>query len=242
MEIGRKIIHLNTVDSTNNYTANLVKQGEIVSGTVILADEQTAGRGQRAANWHSSPGQNLTFTFFLDNVNLSVDRQFALSQIVALGLVELLKRYQVDADIKWPNDIYVKGKKISGVLIENQLQGQQVKSSIVGVGLNVNQLDFGSLDATSICSETNQKMLLMDVLFAFVQEFNSLVQQQFMHSPQLNERYKARLLYYKVEARYADAEGEFFGTIEDVLPDGKLVVRKDLGDVTYDFKEIEFKH
>ena len=148
MKIGQKIIRLDVVDSTNNYIANLIKQGSIDSGTVIMADEQFAGKGQRDAQWQSSAGENLTFSFFLDDVNLSVSRQFNLSQVVALSLYNFLNNLGLDATIKWPNDIYIKGRKIAGVLIENQLKGSLIKSAIVGVGLNVNQTEFQGFSAT----------------------------------------------------------------------------------------------
>ena len=85
MKIGTKIIRLESVDSTNNYVANLLKAREINSGTVVLADEQFAGKGQRGSEWATNAGENLTFSFFLDNVNLSVNRQFELTQLVSLS-------------------------------------------------------------------------------------------------------------------------------------------------------------
>lgn len=242
MEIGRKIIQLNTVDSTSNYIANLIKEGQIVSGTVILADEQTAGRGQRAANWESQPGMNLTFSFYLDNVNLSVDDQFRISQIVALSLIQLLKGYSIDAKIKWPNDIYVGNKKIAGVLIENQLQGVNVKSSIVGIGLNVNQSDLGELNATSIISVTGERRPIRDVLSSYIGHFNEAWNLFFHRIDQLQTTYLGHLLQYRTVAIYKDESGEFSGMIENVLPNGKLVVKKGEELKEYDLKEVAFIH
>ncbi len=132
MQIGRKIIRLESVDSTNNYIANLLKEGVLEDGTVILADDQYAGRGHRDSEWLANAGENLTFSFFLDNVNLSVQNQFYLTCIVSITLTQLLDKYGISSKIKWPNDIYVDQKKIAGVLIENQLSSTYIKSSIIG--------------------------------------------------------------------------------------------------------------
>ncbi len=121
MQIGQKIIHLESVDSTNNYVANLIQRKEITHGTVIMADEQFAGKGQRGAEWHVNPGKNLTFSFLLENINLSISQQFFLTQVVSVSLVNLLKKLKLTAQIKWPNDIYINRNKIAGVLIENQV-------------------------------------------------------------------------------------------------------------------------
>ena len=173
MQIGRKIIRLESVDSTNNYIANLLKEGILEDGTVILADEQFAGKGQRNSEWLTSPGENLTFSFFLSNVNLSVQNQYFLTCIVSISLVQLLNKFGLDAKIKWPNDIYINNKKISGVLIENQLSSSEIKNSIIGIGLNINQREFDGLNATSVLVETEIRRTPMDVLYSFIEIFNS---------------------------------------------------------------------
>ena len=92
MQIGRKLIHLESVDSTNNYAANLVKSEGLSSGTVILADEQFAGRGQRGAEWVVEPGMNLTFSVYLEVANLSVEKQIDLSKLVAISICQFLEK------------------------------------------------------------------------------------------------------------------------------------------------------
>ncbi|HIP32513.1 MAG TPA: biotin--[acetyl-CoA-carboxylase] ligase, partial [Crocinitomicaceae bacterium] len=168
MKIGNKIVRLASVDSTNNYIANLVKEREITSGTVVLADEQFLGKGQRGSEWTTNAGENLTFSFFLDNVNLSVENQFILTQLVSLSLIELLDKLNVKAKIKWPNDIYIDSTKVAGVLIENQLSFGQIKSSVIGIGLNVNQKKFDGFNATSLFLENEVHHSLMDILLSFI--------------------------------------------------------------------------
>lgn len=242
MGIGQKIIHLNSVDSTSNYIANLVKRGEITHGAVILADDQYAGKGQRGSDWVVKPGENLTFSFYLSSVNLSVDDQFRLTQMVALSITDFLATYEVEAKIKWPNDIYCNGKKIAGVLIENQLSGSLVKSSIVGVGLNVNQLDFSGFTATSIALETGQPEVVKDALFRFIYAFNERWNRYFPNSMDaLQESYMSKLYRLHEWAEYADEDGNFMGRIVDVSTSGKLQVEKNDGmKKNYEIKEIRF--
>jgi BirA family biotin operon repressor/biotin-[acetyl-CoA-carboxylase] ligase len=170
--IGQKIIQLARVDSTNNYAAILISEGKGEHGTVILAEDQTAGRGQRGAEWQSKAGENLLMTVILDADNLSALDQFVISEVTALSLVSFLRKIGISARIKWPNDILVGENKIAGVLIENQLRGAQVAKSVVGIGLNINQLEFNGLNATSVRSEIDQFMPLMDALLSWVHSFN----------------------------------------------------------------------
>ncbi len=243
MEIGRKIIHLDVVDSTNNYAANLLKGGQIESGAVILADEQYAGRGQRDAQWSTKPGENLTFSFFIDNVNLSVDRQFVLTQLISMSLLDLLAKTGLKVSIKWPNDIYCGDRKIAGVLIENQLVGTQVKSAIVGIGLNVNQDVFSGFSATSIFLETGVRRILKELLLSYTVSFKTCWD-RYMDGryERLKSDYLSHLYRMKSLAEFSDENGSFKGTIVDVLDSGKLVVRKGEEDLCFDIKEISFMH
>ncbi len=141
---GKNLIHLREVDSTNRLAQAYAKEGE-PEGTVVVADFQAQGRGQGGKHWESEPGQNLTFSLILRPVFLPPAEAGSLSQAVALSVHELVSELieSTDVRIKWPNDILVEHKKICGILIENQLEGQKLKSTIVGIGLNVNQLFFG---------------------------------------------------------------------------------------------------
>lgn len=242
MQIGRKIIRLESVDSTNNYIANLLNKGELVSGTVIMADEQFAGKGQRGAEWLTKPGENLTFSFFLDNVNLSVQKQFYITCIISNVLVNLLSKFGIEAKIKWPNDIYINQQKIAGILIENQLSGTLVRSSIIGIGVNINQLDFGNLNATSIQKETNERKNPMDILYLFIEQFNSTWKS--FSETNFNEtktKYLKNLFQLNEVGTYEDHTGIFKGTITNVLDSGHLEIEKGNNLLQYDLKEIKFK-
>jgi len=240
MEIGRKVIYLNHVDSTNNYTAKLLKDGKIDNGTVILAEDQFSGKGYRSSRWVSNSGENLTISVFLDNVNLSVKNQFLLTQIVSLILVDLLKRFKIKSEIKWPNDIYVGGEKIAGVLIENQIKLSTIKSSIVGIGLNVNQIHFEDFIATSIKKHTGKFQNIDNVLYLFINSFNKIWNLYFHQASFIEKEYLNHLYLRDVISNYKDGMGVFSGIIRGVKSSGKLLVEKDKNRIGYGMKEIEF--
>lgn len=240
MQIGRNLIHLESVDSTNNYTANLIKSEGLSPGTVILADEQFSGRGQRGSEWVVEPGMNLTFSTYLKVVNLSVENQFDLSKLVALSVCHFLAKTGITAEVKWPNDILVNGRKISGILIENSISGLRPIRSIVGIGININQTRFGKFNATSIQSELGQFYPVKDALFSFIESFNTLTDELFDHPKLLHEQYLEKLYQLNMKSRYSDASGMFEGEICGVEQSGKLIVLKGNEKVSYDLKEISF--
>ena len=131
-----------TVDSTNNETSRHISCLDNLS--VVSALSQSSGRGQRGNVWLSEPGENLTFSIVhkYEKYELAAKNQIVVSAIAALSVVALLSEYGIDAEIKWPNDIYVGEKKICGILIEHTVAGDYISHSIVGIGLNVNQCNF----------------------------------------------------------------------------------------------------
>jgi BirA family biotin operon repressor/biotin-[acetyl-CoA-carboxylase] ligase len=240
MQIGRKLIHLESVDSTNNYTANLVKSEGLSSGTVILADEQFAGRGQRGAEWLVEPGMNLTFSVYLEVVNLSVENQFDLSKVVALSICHFLEKMGIVAEVKWPNDILVNGNKISGVLIENIISSSGRLKSIVGIGINVNQTRFGKFRATSVQCELGSFYPIRDALFSFLESFRLISDELMDNRYLLHDRYLDKLYQYQTKHFYEDESGVFEGEIIGIASSGRLIVLKDNQEVSYDLKEIKF--
>lgn len=143
MEDSAAIIWLKLTDSTNDEARRRLDVLDNLS--VVAARTQTSGRGQGDHTWTSEPGQNLTFTFVLKFppcAPLAASEILRITQAVTHALREYLLSKGVAARIKWPNDIYVGDKKICGILIENILGGKQVAASMVGIGLNLNQLRF----------------------------------------------------------------------------------------------------
>jgi BirA family biotin operon repressor/biotin-[acetyl-CoA-carboxylase] ligase len=144
--IGRNLIFLPNVDSTNSYAMQLLKNVKPKEGTVVYAGAQTQGRGQRSKVWDSEPGRNITMSVILFPTFLELKNQRFLYQIAALAcydtIAAILKQSQFDIKIKWPNDILVNSKKVTGILIENNLIENKLLSAVLGIGINVNQKKF----------------------------------------------------------------------------------------------------
>lgn len=164
------IIRLDIVDSTNNEAKRRIDS--LADLDVIAAYEQTAGRGQGDHTWLSAPGMNLTFSIILKYGegskihDVPADGQVVIMGIVTDTILELLSDHGIDANVKWPNDIYVAGRKICGILIEHAVRGRSLVHSIIGVGLNVNQTMFDESlpDPTSMLLETDGEELDPDLL------------------------------------------------------------------------------
>ena len=233
-----KITHIDETDSTNRWLRNCTGgQSSCAIHEVVWADYQTAGRGQGTNTWESERGKNLTFSILLHPVDLPANRQFLLSMQVSLAICEALSEHIGDLSIKWPNDIYWRNAKIAGILIENRLQGQVIRDSIVGVGLNVNQRQFMSdapnpISLWQICEhETDREQLLKDILAAL----GRLLGQE------VREQYLAMLYRRKGFHPYVDKDGAFMAELEDVEDDGHLLLCDDSGGHRrYAFKEVMF--
>ncbi len=136
------IIWLPEAESTNRSVRERIDGCDNMS--VIAAVEQTAGRGQGSNTWFATKGLNLTFSFLYRPLKLGTDNILLITCATTLGIRDYLLGHGIEADIKWPNDIWVKGRKICGILIENILEGRQIQSSIIGVGFNLNQMEWPS--------------------------------------------------------------------------------------------------
>lgn len=238
-EIGKQILRLSTVDSTNNYAAKLISENKIANGTVILADEQVNGRGQRMTHWQSEAGMNLTTSIVLLDLPITVSEQFRITMWSALSVIDCLRNFSIEGKIKWPNDIYVGDKKVCGMLIENAVRGSKISSSVIGIGLNVNQLDFLDLIATSIRAENDQFVPVDDVLSSLISGFtkNSALLDAY---EKLKENYLNLLYRRNVESLFELENGECVtGTIEHVSDSGRLEVRINAELRCFDLKEIK---
>ena len=151
--IGKNLLFLHEVESTNTYAMDLLRNVNAIEGTVVYTDNQTKGKGQRGALWSSKIAQNITMSIILKPLFLSIGNTFYLSKISALAvydvLAEILADSQYDIKIKWPNDILVNQQKISGILIENNFTSTNIQYSVIGIGLNINQDDFDDFERTA---------------------------------------------------------------------------------------------
>lgn len=177
--IGQNAIDLKSIDSTNSYASELMRQINPPEGTLIFTFDQQNGRGQRGNTWDSEPNKNAALSYILYPTFLKADKQSSLNKIICLAVADLLAEILEKSDnlpalkIKWPNDIYVGNKKIAGILIENSLREHNIKSSIIGIGININQTIFNEgINATSLALLTNTThdlMLIINRLCEFVE-------------------------------------------------------------------------
>lgn len=223
---GKNFIELQHVDSTNNYAANLLNETNVPDGTVILAHFQEKGRGQTGNSWHSMAGLNIMTSIIYDMGNMDATNSFLLSKAISLGIYEAIKSFiSSKIEIKWPNDIYVDDQKIAGLLIENKWQGNKC-ISIVGIGLNVNQKEFETLDATSVCLHTNQPMAVSDVLNTMLSKIEKYIL-KFKQGKgvEIAKSYLDHLRFIGEEQTFLTRENETFkGQIVEVENSGHLVV------------------
>ncbi len=236
-----KTIWLDSIDSTNSEA--LRRLPELESGTVLAAREQTAGKGQRGNTWFSQPGCNLTFSIVLKNLLLPAGDVVRLNFVASVAVAQFLETKGVNAQVKWPNDIYVSGRKICGMLIENTLGPDgRILASVIGIGINVNQVEFPQLaNATSLALCTGNTFALEPALGEFLDIFDGWLSK--LPSEELFAIYSSKLFRKGVPARYHDllSNQEYQGVIEGVEPDGRLHVRNlDGGDFYYRFKEVSY--
>ena len=160
---GQQLLWLPECASTNAEAQALVLKNSATDGCTVITDKQTAGRGQRGNRWEAAPGENLTLSVVWKPSFLAAPDQFQLSQAVALGVLDWARGLlgpDAALRLKWPNDIYYGPRKLGGILIENTLSGSTIQYSIVGIGLNVNQRDFGLPTATSLAGLTGRTYAL----------------------------------------------------------------------------------
>jgi BirA family biotin operon repressor/biotin-[acetyl-CoA-carboxylase] ligase len=239
--IGNQIIQLDRVDSTSNYVATLVSEGKARHGMVILAENQTNGRGQRGTIWQSESAKNLIFSFYLEHKDLEIHQQEALTHFTSIAIQSCLLKLGISSAIKWPNDILVNTKKIAGILIENQLRGTKISSSIIGIGLNVLQTKFDFTGSTSILSVLNKTIHKEEIFERLILELNNtyllILNKEYSR---LKENYLQSLWLLGIESTFEIKNSFFKGIIRGTDAFGRLEIEDVDGVKTYDLKEIKF--
>jgi len=141
--VGKRIVFMPSCHSTNDVASQLVDKENIVEGTIIITDNQTRGKGQLDNKWETEPKMNLTFSIILKPHFITAADQFLLNIVPSLAVFEYLnQKYPGEVKIKWPNDILCQGKKVCGILVKNFLRNKNISNSVVGIGLNINQIMF----------------------------------------------------------------------------------------------------
>ncbi|MCU0327192.1 MAG: biotin--[acetyl-CoA-carboxylase] ligase [Spirosomaceae bacterium] len=241
--VGKNTIYLPSCHSTNTFAAELIQNSEILDGTIVITSNQTAGRGQRGNSWETIPGQNITASFILKPKFLTATEQFKLNIAVSLGVHEFLEKYLPnDLKVKWPNDIYVANRKLGGILIENSLSGSRIGCSIVGIGLNINQLGFAEPKAISLRMAAPNDEYDIEKL---VEELAQSLEKNYLElkagfANRQKERYLRILFRYQEKHFFEQGNERFSGQIMGVADSGCLIVEVN-GELKYfDFKEIKF--
>ena len=240
--LGKDIIHLTECHSTNDEALRRLKAKEIAEGSMIVTDNQTKGRGQRGNTWEVEPGKNLTFSIVLRPDFLMPTEQFWLNMVVSLAIWDTISSYLSGIWVKWPNDlVHDQSGKIAGVLIENLIQNSAIESSIVGIGLNINQKNFRLPNVCSMYILAGQEFDKWEILKLLVKN----LERQYLllkkgNRQQIKSAYLQHLFRSGAWARYHDGE-EFEGKILGIEDDGRLRIEKKSGSFqSYAFKELKF--
>ena len=226
-----EIIKLNATNSTNTYLKNFLKEKQVKDLSCIWALSQTQGRGQQGAKWISEPGKNLTFSVLKKFENLPSEYHFLLNMEVSLAIFRALKKlYIPDLAVKWANDILSSKKKICGILIENTLHKEQISSSIIGIGLNVNQVFFNDLpNVSSLQKIMGHPFDLEEVLLLICQELEvSLKSLSPTRFESMLDEYHTHLFRKDKPSTFEYPNGErFMGYIRGVSHNGQLQVEQE---------------
>lgn len=241
-----KVLHLEEVDSTNGY---VMREAENLDAPLLVsAHTQTAGRGQRGNHWEAEPGKNLTFSVLYRPQHFPAIAQFAISEAVALAVVDFLNGEGIKASVKWANDIYVDDKKICGILIQHALMGSEISHTVIGAGINVNQLLFLS-DAPNPVSMAqvtgksydldNLEQKIADCLEKRLSGTATAEGRKKIHDEFLGNIWRMDgNLHPFVETA---TKLPFEACIKDILPTGQLILSlADGSERSYWFKEVSF--
>jgi BirA family biotin operon repressor/biotin-[acetyl-CoA-carboxylase] ligase len=242
--LGKNSIYLPSCHSTNDIAAEIIQTKRVFDGTIVITSNQTAGRGQRENTWEAMPNQNITVSMILKPDFLNIAQQFRLNMAVSLGIYEFLCKYLSEGlAIKWPNDIYVANRKMGGVLIENTLSGSRIAYSVIGIGLNINQLSFSNDKAISLRLALHKLddyeiEKLIEQLCECIEKY--YLQLKNGHTEVQKKKYLERIFRFGELHQY-DQNGErLLGKIIDVAETGHLIMEVGEEVKMFDFKEISF--
>lgn len=226
------ILHFSEIESTNNYAQSHLK--ELFLPAFIYADYQSKGKGQQNNVWYSEPKKNLLSTVVLP-VYLPIQKQYYLSQWISLIIIKVLVQLGISKHlikIKWPNDILIETndgyKKISGILIENNIDNHIILTSIIGIGININQTNFQQLQkiATSIALITHKNYSIeyvIELLLKSIREYYNIIQLQKFNL--ISEQYIQYLLGWQTEFLFKEQNNILKGKITQILEDGRIKVK-----------------
>lgn len=238
-----RIIKLNATHSTNDYLRELSAKQSCDDFTVVVSKYQTKGKGQMGSEWHSESGKNLTFSVYKTHLNIDIDNAFVLSMVSALAVYKSLCILDLkQVQIKWPNDILAEKKKVSGILIENSISQTSINSSIIGIGINVNQLNFNYLpQASSLKQLTGKTYFLDEVLLSVIQNLKYYFERLKNEGAKTILKDYNNVLFRKEKPSMFEVEGsKYVGIIKKVSLDGQLFIEfEDQVIKSFNLKEVK---
>lgn len=242
-----KILHFDEINSTNVYLYDKISENNDISDMVVVAAHQTAGRGMDKNRWESEAGKNLLFSIAL-NVNfLEAENQFKISQAVSVAIVETLQKIVISDKffIKWPNDIYFGDKKLAGMLIQNTIEGRMMGVSIIGIGLNVNQIEFSKdiPNPISLKMISGQDFDLDNLLNLLVSSIKTKVEslRDKENQNEINEKYVSRSYRFGIWSDYFYQNQVKSMIINGFDKYGRLLLHdKEGAEIVCDVKELQF--
>ncbi len=240
-----KIIKLNAIDSTNSFLKEMAHNSTLENYTIVTTGTQTNGRGQMGTQWVSEPSKNLLCSVYVTFNGLPVSNQVLINYAVSLAIINTLEKYNVPKlAVKWPNDILSFNYKLCGTLVENVIQNNEVKSSVIGIGLNVNQIDFEKgFNATSIKKEIGREINLDKLLEDLISELKISIGYITNSATNILKENYLKWLYKKnTPTMFKDCEGVLFmGKIIGVSSIGKLQIQLEDDAISeFGIKEVSF--
>lgn len=226
--IGTPFIELHSIDSTNNYAMGLVHAGMALHGMAVFAHEQLKGKGQRNKVWNSEKGRNIALSLVLEPAGLSPRSPFYLSMAMANAVRAFLERYLPEGvSIKWPNDIYWRDRKAAGILIENIWKGGEWKFAIAGIGININQTQFGVLQSTAVSLKqaSGKEYPPLELAKELCKDVDLHFQQVLSAPENIAREYRAHIYRKDQPVRFRKGSRVFEAVVRDVSTDGCLVVQ-----------------
>ncbi len=226
------IIKLNAISSTNDYLKKLVAITEVCNYTSVIAQFQTNGRGQMGSKWVSESGKNLISSILIKDISLKTSNRFYLSMAVSLAVIAAIEQKTMRSFfIKWPNDILSSHKKIAGILIENTINEEEIKHSVVGIGINLNQMYFKNLpNASSIKKCVGKEILPQKMLEEILNQLPHYMKYiEGKNYRTLKKMYLLKLYRFNRPTMFTSQKKVFLGKIIDVTSEGKLVIELENG-------------
>ncbi len=245
--IGKSGEYLPICHSTNDFLQQLLQEGKPENGHLVYTGYQTNGRGQRGNSWEAIAGENILMSILLKPIFLKAASQFQLNMAISLGILAGIKEQLAETEnilaeslkIKWPNDIYFGNKKLGGILIENSILGNNLSTSIIGIGLNINQINFDIENAISLATVLKQKFdteKVIKIIAEKIEKYYLLLKNEYC----LENEYLASLFRLNEFHNFRKRGLIFTGKITGIDTFGRLIIEVENAIQVFDFKEVEF--